>query len=129
MATLEFNIEIDEQAGKEDYSEIAERVKAAPADDSSVENPAAVPIAASRGIGEAAAIIAVALTIVVDVDNGLKAIEGLITRFKNLFAKSDKKSEQILAGLDASQIMINVDGVLVPLNKLNEQHLEWLKSQ
>jgi len=126
---LEFNIEIAAESDPHALAEIADQIKAALADDAGVESPAAVPIMGSRGVVEIASVIAVALSVVVDIDKGLKAVEGMIARFQKLFAKSEKKSEQILAGLDASNIMISVDGVLVPLNKLTEDHLTWLRSQ
>ena len=128
MKNLEINIEIEGQAQDGDLAEIAAQIKTALAEDDAVENPAAVPIKGSRGVAEVAAVIAVILPVVIDIDKGLKAVEGLIGRFRKLFAKSEKKSEQILAGLDPSNFLINVDGTLVPLNKLTEEHLAWLRS-
>ena len=129
MQKLEFNVEITGESDKGTLDDIAEQIKAALADDTAVENPFAVPIMGSRGAAEVVAVVAVTLSVVVDIDKGLKAIEGMIARFQKLFVKSDKKSEQVLAGLDPSNVMINVDGVLVPLNKLTEDHLAWLRSQ
>jgi len=129
MKKLEFNVEIAGESDKGALAEIAKQIEATLAEDTTVEKPAAVPIMSSRGAVEVAAVIGVALSVAVDIDKGLKAIEAMIARFRKLFAKSDKKFEQVLAGLGPGSIMINVDGVLVPLNKLTEDHLAWLRSQ
>jgi len=128
MRKLEFNVEIAGEADDDVLAEITKQIEAALAEDAYLQDTAVVPIKGSRGIAEVAAVIAVALSVAVDIDKGLKAVEGMITRFQKLFAKSEKKSEQVLAGLDPSNILINVDGSLVPMNRLTEDHLEWLRS-
>jgi hypothetical protein len=129
MQTLEFNVSLAEASDKAELAEIADHIRAALAEEADITDPAAVPVRSGRGMAEVVAIVAVALTVASDIDKGLKAVESMIARFQKLFAGSKKKSEQILAGLDASSILINVDGVLVPLDKLTEEHLKWLRSQ
>lgn len=129
MPKLEFNVDISGESDNAALAEAAEQIKDALAEQTNFENPAAVPIKGSRGVAEVAAVIAVALTVVVDIDKGLEAIESIFARFKTVLANSDKKSEQILAGLTPSDIWVNVDGTLVPLNKLTDEHLAWLRSQ
>ena len=128
MPRLDFNVNFAKTSDKQELAEIAEHIRAALAEEDGVTEPAAVPIRAGRGMAEAVALVAVALTVASDIDKGLKAVEAMIDRFRKLFAGSQKKSEQILAGLDKSSILIDVDGVLVPLNKLTEEHLEWLRN-
>ncbi len=129
MKRLEFKLEFAGEADKETIAEVTELIDAALSESITINSSAAVPVGGSRGVAEIATVIAVALSVAVDIEKGLEALEGIFAKFQKLFSEPQKKSEQILAGLKPSDILISVDGILVPMNRLTEENLAWLRNQ
>jgi hypothetical protein len=126
MSDLDFNIEIEGITDPEALRHAADQVRDALAALPELEAPVAAPIAGARTLGVAIAAIAVTVKIVVDVTKGIDAITATIEKLRKLGTPAKGESESVLARIDPARILIDVDGIMVPLTKLTAAHLKTL---
>lgn len=126
MTELEFNIAIDGDADPAALRAAADRVCESLAEEAAIQSPVAAPIAGARSLGAVAMAIGVTVSVVLDVTKGIDAILATIEKLRKSAKGSDSGSDGILAKIDPARVLIDVDGIMVPLTKLTAEHLKAL---
>lgn len=125
MTVIRFNIPLDDDLNEDEAKALAASLQAEFRKEAALEQAETASLGEGRSAASVAAAVAVALPLIMD---GVKTIDALIGVFEKIkkLKSGPKKTAEVFANIKPEKILIDVDGVLVPLPKLTEEHLKNL---
>ncbi len=125
MTVIRFNIPLEDELEKSQAEAFAATLRAELRKEDALEQAETAALGEGRAVASIVAAVAVALPLIMDGTKTIDALLGVLEKLKK-YKSPSKKTAEIFAGIEPDKILIDVDGVLVPLTKLTEEHLKRL---
>ena len=125
MTVIRFSIPLDNDVERDQAEAFASILQEEMRKEEALEQTEAAALGEGRSAAGIAAAVAVALPLILDGTKTIDALLGVWEKLKKL-KSPPKKTAEIFANIEPEKILIDVDGVLVPLTKLTESHIKSL---
>ena len=128
MTVLRFNLHVDGQFDACVLAQAADVLKEELSKQPEIGESLVQPLGVGRSGAGLVCAIALAITLITDGAKGIEAILKVIERLRKLRSTSNETAK-VFSRVKARDLLVDVDGVLVPLPELTEAHLKAIREQ